>query len=96
MVTLIQTVVASLGLLVCLGLLVRMSVSPRARARMDGWWRRSVAAVRGLGAAWRERGHKREAQRLASEAIRRARDRSADQWDGNVVRPKEFQKDRKH
>lgn len=100
MVTLIQTLVAGLGLLVCVTLLVRMSLSARRRARLDAAFQRlssrSGAAWRTLLTAWRSRGEQREARRLADEVIRRARDRSADEWDGNVVRPKEFHKDRKH
>ena len=34
--------------------------------------------------------HRREAMRVADEAIKRARDRG--EWDGNVYKPKSFRK----
>jgi len=69
---------AAIGLLVCVGMLLGMALGSRRRARL-------LAAVRGV-AAWPEK--RRAARREAERAIERAR-RSVER-DGNVYRPKSF------
>jgi hypothetical protein len=77
-VTVIETILASIVLAICVLLLVRMWVSPRVRDRMDAIGRRCRrAGERVLAACWREPLARRHAARAANEAIRRARRRSA-------------------
>jgi hypothetical protein len=74
---------------VCLVLLVRLFMPERYRWRLDsaaqGAWRGLVVWSRGV---WRWRSSRKEAARLAEEAIRRAR--NGVERDGNVLRPKSF------
>ncbi len=90
----IELVLAGLGLLVCAALLVRMVLPERQRWAVDYHARRTWAALQG-GATrlWHWRGHRRTASREADEAIRRARGEAT--RDGNVIRPKSFDKPRK-
>jgi len=103
-----QTLLAALGLAICIALAVHMALPYRARARVDaalagltGRLRKQAARATG----WRR--EQRQARAAALEAervIRRAREsalhdardgRAAGEWDGNVYRPKSFDKPKK-
>jgi hypothetical protein len=73
---------------VCIALLLRLAIGARRRARLDSALRRAWQALRGTVSSLR---HRREAARVAEEAIKRARARSGE-WDGNVYKPKSFRK----
>lgn len=95
-----ETLFASLGLFICVLLLVRMALRPRARERLDhvGHTLRGqgVALYGRLAGLIRRRApgpvrpDPKAARQLAQEAIRRARGGSSTQgeWDGNVFRPR--------
>lgn len=103
----LHTVLAAIGLAVCIALAVHMALPWRARARVDagvarlmGWMQQQVDRATG----WRRR--QRQARAAALEAdrvIRRAREtalreqgmRPDGEWDGNVYRPKSFEKPKK-
>ena len=81
----------------CLVLLLRLVLGERLRHRFDRiiarWSRTASARIQGLF-TWNA--SRRRARRAAEEAIRRARE--GGEWDGNVYRPKSFNrkdKDRK-
>ena len=81
----------------CLVLLLRLVLGERRRHRFDRaiarWSRTASARIQGLF-TWNA--SRRRARRAAEEAIRRAR--KGGEWDGNVYRPKSFNrkdKDRK-
>ena len=82
-----ERVMAAVVLVVCVLLLLRLALGARRRARVDAVARRAYQAVRQLIISTR---HRREAMRVADEAIKRARDRGS--WDGNVYKPKSFRK----
>lgn len=86
----IEKVFAGLVLAVCVVLLLRLMLGASRRARFD---RAALAAGRGLRAKamalWRWPRSRRQAQRLADDAIRRARE---GRWDGNVYTPERFKK----
>ena len=88
----VEKLLAGVVLLACVALFVRLLVAPRRRLLLDAWLRdvsRALAQrARGL---WHWRRSRREAQRLADEAIRRARGEDVER-DGNVYRPKSFRK----
>ena len=81
----------------CLVLLLRLVLGERRRHRFDRalvrWSRSARHRIEGLFTWNAER---RRARRAAEEAIRRARG-GGGEWDGNVYRPKSFdkKKDRK-
>lgn len=78
---------------VCLVLLVRLVLPERHRWRLDAWAQRTWRACRdGLRQAWHWRSSRKEAARIAEEAIRRAR--NGVERDGNVFRPKAFKQTR--
>jgi hypothetical protein len=81
-------ILAALTLAVCVVLLVRLLIGARWRARVDAALRRAGRAVRGAVMSVR---HRREAARVAEEAIKRARERGGE-WEGNVYKPKSFRK----
>ncbi len=83
-----ERVFAAVVFAVCLALLLRLTLGARRRARLDAALRRAWQAVRGAVISLR---HRREAGRVAEEAIRRARDKRGE-WDGNVYKPKSFRK----
>jgi hypothetical protein len=102
----IETVVASVVLVLCVALLARMALSPRYQQRVDGLARRLVQAGRRVVVAcYREPMARRQAARAAAEAIRRARRRSAGSgkdgaaWEGeregNLYKPRSFRRPRK-
>lgn len=86
---------SALIVLACAVMLLRLAVGPRRRARLDAWVRVLPARVR---ARWhvlrRGRRARRDAERLAEEAIARARRNRVDK-EGNVLRPDAFKDPRK-
>lgn len=98
-VNLIEKIFAAAMLAVCLMLLARLFAGERRRARFDAAWRAFRAPLRRWlrrrAKAEAETGHAR-AERLAREAIERARQRAdGGAWDGNVYRPGSFTKKKK-
>ena len=87
----IQRVFAALTLVACALMFLRLLLGQRRRARLD-------ARLRGLSRVVSQRAHtllrwrssRREAAKVANEAIRRARATGA--WDGNVYTPREMRK----
>ena len=87
----IQRVFAALTLIACGLMFLRLTLGQRRRARLD-------AGLRGLARGLNQRGRsllrwrstRREAAKVADEAIRRARARG--EWDGNVYTPREMRK----
>ena len=75
----------------CLVLLLRLLLGERRRHRFDRaiarWSRSARSRIEGLF-TWNA--SRRRARRAAEEAIRRAR--GGGEWDGNVYRPKSFNK----
>ncbi len=90
----IELSVAGLGLLICTALLLRMVLPDRQRWWVDyharRFWLATQTAARRI---WHGRGLRRAAARETDAAIRRARGEST--RDGNVIRPKSFDKPRK-
>ncbi len=87
----LQTIVAAIVLAVCLVLMVRLFLGPGRRAAFDArarlaWLRLRQGALR----VYHWRSSRKTAERLAEEAIRRARDEG--HWEGNVYKPKSFNK----
>ncbi len=81
---------AALVALVCLLLLVRLFMPERYRWRLDAWAQGAWQAFRAWAQRlWRWRSSRKQAARIAEEAIRRARNHGV-QRDGNVLRPKSF------
>lgn len=81
---------AAVVLVACLVMLLRLALGARRRQRFDAvairiWLRLRAAAA----AVWRWPRSRREARKLADDAIRRA---SQGQWDGNVYRPEQFKR----
>ena len=90
----LERIFAALGLLVCVALLVRMVLPERQRWAVDHHARRVWAGLQGAAhRLWFWRGHRRAAARETDAAIRRARGEAT--RDGNVIRPKSFDKARK-
>jgi len=103
-----QTVLAATGLAVCIALGVHMALPYRWRARVDAgvaalvsWVQLQMARLTG----WRRRQRQTRVAALEAErVIRRAREsalhdardsRAQGEWDGNVYRPKSFEKPKK-
>ena len=88
---LIEKMIALVIAAACLLMLVRLMVGERRRYRLDraviGHWQRVSSWV---VKTWRWRVSKKKAAKEAEAAINRARTRG--DWDGNVFRPKSFQK----
>ncbi|MFG6463676.1 hypothetical protein ACG04Q_19030 [Roseateles sp. DXS20W] len=100
----LHTVLASLGLAVCIVLAVHMALPSRLRRRVDAAMARlgdwlQAQVDRAIG--WRRRQRQTRAAALeADRVIRRAREsaqnsRTDGEWDGNVYRPKSFEKPKK-
>lgn len=85
---------AALVLACCGVLLLRLALGERRRHRFDAFWRRGWF---GLRVQWTRLRHwpsaRRRARHDAEEAIRRAREGT---WDGNVYKPKSFDKRKLH
>lgn len=100
----LHTALAVLGLATCIVLAIHMALPWRWRSRVDtqvrrlGAWCR--AQVDGL-VGWRRRQRQTRAAALEAErVIRRARESALNtrvdgEWDGNVYRPKSFEKPKK-
>ena len=103
-----HAVLAAIGLVVCIALGVHMALPYRAQARVDatvsrlvGWMQSQANRLTG----WRRRQRQTRAAALEAErVIRRAREsalhderdkRLDGEWDGNVYRPKSFEKPKK-
>ncbi|MBW8846808.1 MAG: hypothetical protein JF607_17730 [Burkholderiales bacterium] len=104
----LHTLLAAIGLAVCIALAVHMVLPYRARARVDAGVARLGAWLQSLidrATGWRRRQRQTRAAALEAErVIRRARDsalhddrdgRTDGEWDGNVYRPKSFEKPKK-
>jgi hypothetical protein len=100
----VHTLLAAAGLAICVALALHMALPYRARARVDAavarlgaWLRAQVDRATG----WRRRQRQTRAAALEAErVIRRAREsaqqgRMDGEWDGNVYRPKSFDKPKK-
>ena len=101
----LNTVLATLGLVVCIAMAVHMALPYRAQvrveqavARLGGWLKSQLDRATG----WRRRQRATRAAALEAErVIRRAREsaqsdaRLDGEWDGNVYRPKSFEKPKK-
>lgn len=91
----IERLFAAAGIAVCAVLLLRLLIGERRRWRFDAAlrrrWRSFAAAARRMR-LWRS--SRRDAAKVAEEAIRRAREgaRRSGEWDGNVYKPKAFRK----
>lgn len=83
----IEKVFAAIVLAVCLVFMVRLLVGVRRRMKFDAWARRLWNRVRDL---YRWRASRKTAERVAEEAIRRARENGT--WEGNVYKPKSFKR----
>lgn len=81
---LLDQIVAAVVLAVCLGIWARMIFTPERRRRL-------LAGPRQLMRGWR---HRRDARREASDAIERARRKPPVEREGNVYRPKSFDRPR--
>jgi hypothetical protein len=98
----IEALFAGVVLAVCAVLMLRLLLGAKRRARFDAAVRRAWSRWRSFAdAAWHWRSRRREAERAAEAAIRRARGREASgngadgEWEGNVYKPKSFRKPRK-
>lgn len=81
---------AAVVLAACLVMLLRLVLGARMRQRFDAIAIRSWLRLRAAGLAlWRWPSSRRQARKLADDAIRRA---SQGQWDGNVYRPEQFKR----
>ena len=99
-----HTVLAVIGLVVCIALAVHMALPYRLRARADAAVARLVGGLRAQfdrAAGWRRRQRQTRAAALEAErVIRRAQESAQNgrldgEWDGNVYRPKSFEKPKK-
>jgi hypothetical protein len=85
---------AALVLACCMVLLLRLALGERRRPRFDAFWRRRWIGAR---VTWTRLWHwpaaRKRARRDAEEAIRRAREGV---WEGNVYKPKSFDKRKLH
>ncbi|KQY89116.1 MULTISPECIES: hypothetical protein [Roseateles] len=100
----VHTLLAVAGLVVCLVLALHMALPYRIRARVDATLARVGAWLQGQASratGWRRRQRQTRAAALEAErVIRRAREsaqksRVDGEWDGNVYRPKNFDKPKK-
>ncbi len=99
-------ILAALGLLICIALAVRMTLRPPLQRRVDQvvqqTYHRLAWQLRELWQTvthWRRRSALKKAATAkataaAAAAIQRAKDKPAGEWDGNVYRPKSFEKKR--
>jgi len=87
----VQQVFAAVVLAVCVVFMIRLLVGERRRYALDAWARRSTQAVkRGALRIYHWRSSRKTAERVAEEAIRRARGEGS--WEGNVYKPKSFKR----
>lgn len=86
----VEKLLAAIGLALCLALLLRMVLPAPTRRRWDAFWLGLWQGARDRVQRWRSGP---DARQQAHDAIERARRRSAVQRDGNVIRPKAFDRD---
>jgi hypothetical protein len=105
----VHEVLAATGLAICVALAIHMALPYRAQARVDALLHRMATALRrqlDRLTGWRRRQRQtRNAALEAERVIRRAREaalhddrdrrRAEGEWDGNVYRPKNFEKPKK-
>jgi len=85
-----EKILAVLVVAICVALLLRLAIGERRRGRVDAALRRwGIAARARARALWHWRATRRQAEREAEAAIRRAR---GGEWDGNVYKPDSFKK----
>lgn len=92
--SLLHQILACLGLLTCVALAAHMVLKPAQRQRLAQRWERLLQGVHERFSA-RDRRRAAHAAALAAQgAIERARRASANEghWEGNVYRPKQFEK----
>ncbi|WP_298825272.1 hypothetical protein [uncultured Piscinibacter sp.] len=86
----IEQVFAALVVAACAVLLLRLVIGAQRRAKLDRAFVRLWRGLRsGAVALWRWPGKRRQARRLAEDAIRRA---SQGKREGNVYTPEQFKK----
>jgi hypothetical protein len=97
-----STVMAAIGLLTCIFLAIRMALPARSRQQLDARLRRAAWSLRDTASkasSWlRGQRHRKSAANEAEAAIRRAQSAASKpegEWDGNVYRPKSFDKSKK-
>jgi hypothetical protein len=89
----IERVFAAIALAVCAVMLLRLLLGERRRYRFDAATRRVARALqRAPGELRRRRSTRRAAEKVANDAINRARGRPPGEWDGNVFTPKSTRK----
>ncbi len=87
----IEQAISAVVLALCLGMIVRLMVGPQRRYRFDQWARRTGLGIKqGLQRLVHWRSSRKTAERVAEDAIRRARGEGS--WDGNVYKPKSFKR----
>ena len=87
----IEKLFAAVVLAVCLVLMVRLLLGARLRLKFDATARRSWYRIRGWSLSiYHWRSSRKDAARVAEEAIRRAREGGT--WEGNVYKPKSFKR----
>lgn len=103
----LHDLLAASGLAICIALAIHMALPYRAQARVDGWVRQLGGWMQSQMdrlTGWRRRQRQTRAAALEAErVIRRAREtalreqgeRLDGEWDGNVYRPKSFEKPKK-
>lgn len=88
----VEQVLAGIGLLACGAMLAWMLLGPERRKRMSER-ARPAALGRQLARGLHWRTHRRAARTEAEQAIERARRRAQVEREGNVYRPKSFDRD---
>jgi hypothetical protein len=89
--TMIEKISAGLVAALCVVFMLRLLVGARRRAAFDAKARLAWLRLKhGWLQLYRWRSSRKTAERLAEEAIRRARDDG--QWEGNVYKPKSFKR----
>ncbi len=90
----VEKILAAVVLAFCGVMLLRLVLGERRRGRFDAFWRRTWIGLRiRTTRLWHWPAARRRAKHDAEEAIRRAREGT---WDGNVYRPKSFDKRKLH
>jgi hypothetical protein len=100
----LETLLAGLTLVICVALLLHMAIGPVRRERLRLHWLaiRRTSGLKDWRRLWPSRQRKAAARREADDVIERAR-RAAEkggqgekgergEWNGNVYRPKSFDK----
>jgi hypothetical protein len=87
----VDKILPGLTIAVCVVLLARLLMGETRRWRFDALMRRwFFAAQRRVLLLWNWRSSRKQAAKVAEEAIRRAR--ASGEWDGKVYRPDVFHK----